>query len=258
MAKVNGVPVHQSDVENQARAERVSPAEALQTLVTLEALTQRALARRLGTGKEAEQGWRQILVQAYVERQIEPQLTPDKIPDAVLKQVYERTKDGYVHSRLVRIAIVDLYAFAGRDPKKRRQAAVWAAELPQDLKPDATVEDLKALSQQPKWAERGLSYGVTWQSDKQPYSAVVAQAVMALHNWGERTPVVEDDAGFHLAMYYGERAPNQQSFEDVKSDLRAAIFAPWQQRRFNEITQQLAAQAGVSVTAEALFRQPLK
>lgn len=258
VARVDGSPIYQSDVQRQAGTERVSAAEALQTLITLESLAQRALAHRLGAGAEAKEGWRQILVQAYVEREIEPQLTFDKIPDAAIKQVYERTKDGFMHSRLVRIAILDLYAYAGRDPERRRQAAAWAPELASDLKRNATVEDLKALSQQPKWVERGLKYGVAWQSDKQPYSDSVAKAVMALRNWGETTPVVEDAAGFHLAMYIGERAANEQSFEAAKADLRTAIFSLWQQRRFNEITQELARQAQVTVTPEALLRQPVK
>jgi hypothetical protein len=227
-------------------------------LVTVEALSQRARARRLEQGADAWDGWQTILVQAYVERQIEPQLTLDKMPDSVLREVYERSKDGFVHSRLVRIAILDLYTFSTRDPERRRQAATWARELPGDLKLNATVEGLKALTQQPKWIERGLKYAITWQSETQPYSPSVAKAVMALQSWGETTPVVEDEAGFHLAMYIGERAPNKQTFEDARPELRTALFLPWQRRRFNEITDSLAHKAQAVMMPEALFRQELK
>lgn len=261
VARVDGVPIFASDVTRQGAVEQVSPQAALDTLVTLEALTRFALKHKLGAGPEAEEGWKQILAQAWLARELEPQTTPDKIPQSVLQDVYSRTKDAYEHPRLVRIATLDLYAFSNQPAEVRKRSKAWAFELAEELRkiaPRPTINQVSALALTPKWVERGLKFGTIWQADTYPYSEKVGQAVQALHEWGELTPVVEDDPGFHIAMYLGERAATHKDFRTAAPLIRDAIAFHWQQKRFRDVTDELATKASVSVTPEALITQTLK
>jgi hypothetical protein len=261
VAKVNGTPIFASEVSRQAAITKMTPRDALDTLIAVEALVHTAKTKRIAQGDEAEEGWKQILAQAWIVKDLEPQLDADQIPESLIREVYDRSRGAFDHGRLVRIATLDLYAFSTNGPIRRQQARQWAQELSLDLqkmKQKPTPAELQRLAGTEKWTARGLKAGMTWQSDTQPYSVKVGQAALALRDWGEVSPVVEDNAGFHIVMHQGERAELRQTFDEAKATIREGITAAWQQRRFNEILTDLATKAKVVVTPEVLVSQTLK
>lgn len=259
-ARVDGAPIFASDVARQAAVEGVTSHEAVQTLVSLEALASAARKRRVHEGGEAHEAWKQILAQAWLTRVFEPEATADRVPTAVLREVYERNRSSFNHSRLVRIAIVDLYAFPKAGQQRRKNAALWSAELLQELRkiPNLTLDGMRKVARAEKWLPRQVQFGVDWQGETEPYSKKVGDAVMALRQWGEITPVVEDAAGFHIAMYIGERAPLHQTFEQALPTLRASLGPGWAPRHFRDTTDAVALKAGAVLAPEALVRQTLK
>ena len=161
----------------------------------------------------------------------------------------------------MRIATLDLYAFPKSGPARRKEARLWSQELAlelQKMSSSPTNAQLQVLAGSEKWTARGLKAGMTWQTDKQPYSQKVGQAALALRDWGAVSGVVEDEAGFHIVMHQGERAEMHQSFEEAKSIIREGITSGWQQSRFNEIVTDLAAKSNVEVTPDRLVSQTLK
>lgn len=261
VAKVNGIPIFSSEVSRQAAIAKVSPREALDTLVTIESLVQVAQNKRIAQEQEQAEGWKQVLAQSWITKDLEPNLEAKQIPEATLREIYDRSRDSFNHSKLVRIATLDIYAFTKRGPVFRQKAKQWAQELAielQKLNPKPTVSELQRLAGTAKWTERGLKAGMTWQRDAAPYSPKVGQAALALNNWGELSPVVEDEAGFHIVMHQGERAELRQSFEEAKSTIKDGITTYWQQRRFDEILSDLAAKWNVVVTPDVLVSQTLK
>jgi len=261
VAKVNGTPIFAAEVTRQAAIANQTPREALDALVTIEALVSIANQKRLTQGIEAEEGWKQILAQSWVVRDLEPRLAPEQIPEATLRQFYDGSRGAFNHSRLVRVATLDLYAFSKNGPLRRQQARQAAQELAlelQKMSPNPTIAQLQILEATKKWTSLGLKVGMTWQSETGPYSAKVGQAALALRDWGDLSGVVEDDVGFHIVMHQGERAELRQSFDEAKPILREGITSPWQQRQFTQILTELASKSNVVVTAEALVSQTLK
>ena len=259
-ARVDGAPIFASEVARQAATEGVTPHEAVQTLISVEALANAALKRRLHAGGEAYEAWKQILAQAWLTRVFEPEATAAQVPMEVLREVYERNRTSFDRSRMVRIAILDLYAFPKAGQQRRQSAALWAAELMQELRkiPHLTLDGMRQVARNEKWLPRQLKFGVEWQGDNEPYSKEIGKAVMALREWGEITPVVEDAAGFHIAMYIGERAALHQTFEQALPTLRESLSLAWGQRHFRDLTDAVAHRAGAVIAPEALVRQTLK
>ena len=259
-ARVDGSPIFASEVAKQAAVEGVTPNEAVQTLIAVEALANAARKRRIDEGVEAYEAWKQILAQAWLTRVFEPEATADRVPGKVLREVYERNRTSFNHSRLVRIAILDLYALPKAGQQRRQNAALWSAELLQELRkiPNLALGGMRKVARDEKWLPRQLQFGVEWQGESEPYSENVGNAVMALREWGEMTPVVEDAAGFHIAMYIGERAPLHQTFEQALPTLRASLAPGWGPRHFRDVTDAVALKAGAVVAPEALIRQTLR
>lgn len=260
VARVGRVAIFQSDVKRQAEATGASPREALDVLVTLEALAARAEARGLANDEPARLAMKQVMAQLYLQREFETGIGPNDIPRPVLQEVYGRMKDGFVHSRLVRVAMLDLYAFERQGPEQRSRARVWAQELTEELSRRSahTPEAWRSLTQEPLWSERHLKLGVTWQTDDQPYSKTVGEAVQRLTAPGEMTPLIEDAAGFHVALYLGERSARHTPFEEAEDELRRSILGPWRQRHFMEMTDELGRQARVVVTPDPLVKTSLR
>ena len=261
VARVNGTPIFASEVSRQAANTKVTPREALDTLITVESLIHIAIKKKTAQGAQAEEGWRQLLAQAWIVRDLEPQLDPNLIPESTLRQFYERSKDAFDHSRLVHIATLDLYAFPKNGPVRRQEARQWSQELAlelQKMSPRPSAAQLQLLAVTEKWSARGLKAGMTWQTDKQPYSEKVGGAALSLRDWGALSSVVEDEAGFHIVMHQGERAELHQTFEEAKNIIREGITPGWQQSRFNEIVTDLAAKSNVVVTPDLLVSQTLK
>jgi hypothetical protein len=261
VATVNGIPIFAEDVARQAAAEGTPPTEALNTLISMETLVHAAIERHIPQSDDGVTGWKQILAQAWISRDLEPQISPDKIPLPVLKQVYEKAKEGFNHSRLVRIFVMDFYAFPSGGPQRRKQAQESAASLLtelQNLKPPITAEQLQTMAGTERWMKLDLKAGVTWQSETQPYPESIAKAALAMQNWGELSPVIEDASGFHVLVYLGERAGAKKGFDEAESDIRNAISKQWQKQRFSEITGELMTKAEVVVNAETIVEQSLK
>lgn len=251
VATVNGAPLYQSDVTRQAAATGADVRAALDELVALELLSQRAARQTFARGEEARAGLRQVLAQAYVQREIEPRLGLEAVPESLLRKAYERTRAGHVHPRLRRVALLQLFTPEKAGPQRRTQAAAWSKELEVWVaRPEnRTLQRWRALPQEPPWNERLLTAGVTWVPEGEAYSEALNRAIFQLPGWNAITPLVADPFGFHLAMYLGEREARNVSFEEAQPRLRSQLHEGWRQQRFLELTDELARKAGAQVAA---------
>jgi len=76
--------------------------------------------------------------------------------------------------------------------------------------------------------------------------------VARLKTPGETIGVLEDEYGFYIARYISERPAQNQTFDQVKKELRESFYPRWRQTRFLEFTQQLGASHDVEIHAGAL------
>jgi hypothetical protein len=256
VARVGEVPIFAAEVAGQAARTGQSPRQALAQLIDLHLLAEavrgqwppqdhdpRALALE-----------REMLVQRLLERDLETVLRPEDMPDSAVRVLYDSALDKFVHPRLVEVAVLALTPGKRALPAVRAEARKTMTELKAqvDLRKERTPEDLQAALAEGKWREKRVQFFRFMQAGDKPYSARFGAEVGKMKTPGETLGVIEDDYGFYIARFISERPPQNQTFEQVKKDLRAGYYQRWRQVRFLEFTQQLAASHEVEIHAGAL------
>jgi hypothetical protein len=256
VARVGDVPIFAAEVAGQAAQTGKAPRAALQDLIDLNLLAERLRSRWPPQERdpEARSVERQMLVQRLVEREFEASSRPEDMPDAAVKVIYDASVDSFVHPRLVEVAVLTLPAGKRATPERRAEARKTMAELAAvvALRPERAPEDFQALAMDEKWRARQVQYFRFQQAGDKPYSAKFGAVVNKLKTPGETTGVIEDEYGFAIARYIGDRPPANRSFEQVKQELREAYYPRWRQAKFLEFTQRLATQHEVEIHPAAL------
>jgi hypothetical protein len=143
-------------------------------------------------------------------------------------------------------------------PSVRADARKTISELKTivDQRKEKTAEDLQAAIADAKWHQRRVQFARFLQAGDKPYTAKFGAEVAKMKTPGETSPVIEDDYGFYIARYLGERPPQNQTFDQVKKELREGYYPRWRQTKFLELTQRLGEAHQVEVHAGALAPPP--
>lgn len=241
VAEVGGVPIHRSEVQSEMRRTGKDARHATQELVDFELLAV-AAAPSTDADPDVRQSGRQAMVQAMLEHELEPRLGKAAIPDAELAAIYDKARSAFVHPRLVEIGILTVYTGGRMKAEPRARALDDARALDAYLRqhPAATLEEFKAIADQPSWRERRVKYARLWQALDEPFPAEVGRAAAALTHPGDATSLVTSETGYHIARYIAERPPETVTFQQAQPSLRDQIYPRWRQARFIEYAQQLA------------------
>jgi hypothetical protein len=243
VARVGEVPVFAAEVDAEARRTGQSAREALADLVAFNLLAERARAAGLRPEDPGGlQARREVLVQRLIERDFEPRLEPEALTDAELRPMYERLKSRYVHPRLVEVVIASVYTGPRMKPEPRTRARATATEFRDFVakRPLRTAEDLLTAAREPSWVARNVAVAQLLQGPDKPFGPEVGAAVLNLVHVGDTTSLVEDENGYHLARYVGERPPRNVPYEEAREALRAEVLPAWRQQRFLQVAASLA------------------
>jgi hypothetical protein len=255
VARVGEVPIFAADVSAQVARTGKPPRAALDELVAQHLLAERSRASWPPGTPEAAALRKQVLVQRLLERELEPVLRVDNIPDGELRQFYQRARSFFVHARKVEVAVLH-FPFRNNTPEEQKAAGrkTMAELAPLVTLRGHTADDLRAFAADPAWKNRGVQYFRFLQSDEEPYSPQFGKAALALKGPGQTTGVLEDAWGLNIALYLGERAPRNSSFEEVRDDMRKDYFPRWRQAKFLEFTDRAATHHVVEVHSDAAAR----
>jgi hypothetical protein len=225
--------------------------EALDDLVTFELLAVRAA--RMGTTPPPPS--RELLVQRLLERDFEPQTQKDSLSDAVIQPLYERARVAYIHSRLVEIAVLSVYTGPAMKPEPRAVARQNALAIAAHVEKIGarTEKEFRAIGSDLDWTKRDVRFTRQFQSDDKPFSAKVGAAVQKMRSEGERTGLIEDETGFHIATYLGEKPARNTSFDEAKGELRDAYFSRWRKEKFLAFMQALRAETKIELYPKNLL-----
>ena len=173
--------------------------------------------------------------------ELEPSLRPEAVPDSRLRPIYERSKDRFVHPRLVNIGILAIYTGARMKTEPRLERQRTAEELAAFVKdhPPASLKAFAALAREPEWAKRKVVYDHFLQSVDRPLSRDVGQEIQKLHSAGATTGLLSDEDGFYIARYIDEQAAKNITFEQARPEILAAFYHRWQELKFSEYTTNL-------------------
>jgi hypothetical protein len=256
VARVGEVPIFAAEVAAQAAHTGKPPRAALDDLIALHLLAEHLRARWPSQEDDAEARAleREMLVQRLLERDFEASTRPQDMPDAVVKVIYDASVDQFVHPRLVDVATLVVNPRRNATPEARAAAKKTITELAAvvALRRERTAEDLQALATEETWKSRKVRFFRFTQAGDKPYGAKFGAVVNRMKTPGETSGIIEDEEGFYIARFLGDRPAKNQTFEDVKKELREAYYPRWHQAKFLELTKQLETQHEVEIHPAAL------
>ena len=261
VARVGGSPIFSAEVQAEMAREPAgrTPREALDTLVKLHLLAERA--RRAGRPLPIADVPATLLVQRLMEREFEPATTPARMPEDDLMRAYQQTKINYVHPRMVEVALLSVYTGPTMKPEPRARARETAMALAEELrrKPRRTAAEVLALAESPGWKERKVAYWKFWQGPDRahgPFGGKVAPAIHRLRKQGDTSGLIEDESGYHFALFLAEKAPRNVPFAEAKAEIRQKAYPAWRRHRFEVLASELAAQHTVEVFRDRVLAAP--
>jgi len=242
IARVGSVPIYAREVEAQMVRSGGTPREALDELVSLHLLSEEAHRKNRFLPDWLDPELRSALAERLIDRDIWPQIQRDSLPDQELHTIYQGAISTFVHPRLVDAGFLIVFTGSRMKAKARAERTEAARALA------ATVaarrihgpEDFQAIANDPAWAARHVSYRRNLQSPDQPFSRKVGAEVVKLKAAGETTPLIEDDDGFFIATYAGERPAADIPFAQIREELRQRYYDRWRAQRLDELARKLA------------------
>jgi hypothetical protein len=258
VARVGEVPIFAAEVSGQAAHTGKSPREALSDLIELHLLAERLRPKWPPSDETARAIEREMVVQRLLERDFEAVTRPEDLPDAAVRVLYDAALDKFVHPRLVEVAVLAITPGKRALPSIRAEARRTIMELEAlvDLRKERTPEDLQAVIANEKWHQRKVQYFRFMQAGDKPYTAKFGAEVAKLKTPGDTSPVIEDEYGFYIARFISERPPQNQTFEQVKKELRDGYYPRWRQAKFLEFAREVAARHEIEIHAGALVPPP--
>ncbi len=230
VAKVGDVPIHAREVE----AERVrlggTARQALDALISLHLLAE--AARR---HEDFSPPWlndaelKSALAERLIARDITPKLTQDSVPDSELQALYQKAIKAFVHPRLVDIGVLAIFTGPAmkKEPRLKRREVAYALADHVASKTIAGPQDFEAIARDPAWHEKKVTFRRALQGDDAPFSMKVGSAVAKLKASGDTTSLIEDETGFYIATYAGERPPKNVSFAEARPELLQRFYERW-------------------------------
>lgn len=242
VARVGAVPIYSHEVEAQTTRSGNTPREALDDLIALHLLAEKAHRSRPLLPDWFDPELRSALAERLIEREIWPQIQPDDVPDQELRAIYERAIASFVHPRLVDVALLGVFT----GPLMKSAARAERAEIAKDLAAHAasirahSPADFQAVAADPAWAARNVQYRRIVQGLDQPFSRNFGTEVAKLKTTGDTTTLIESPEGFFLATYAGEQPAENIPFGDVREQLRQRYYERWRALRLEQLARKLA------------------
>ena len=236
-----------------ARSES-TPREALSELISLHALAERAHHETPFRPDWLDPELRSALAERLIEREVWPQVQQDSVPDQELRAIYQKAIDAFVNPRLVDAGFLVVYTGAPMKPGPRSEREATAKALAAMVASRIVhgPEDFEAIAKDPVWSGRLVTFRRTVQGPDQPFSAEVGAAVLKLKAPGDVTPLIQDPDGFFLATYAGEKPPVNQSFAEVRAELRQRYYERWRVQRTEQLTREMAKGHRVEIHPQLL------
>ena len=242
VARVGSVPVYAREVQAQMARSRGTLREALDELISLHLLAEKAHRANPFRPDWFDPELRSALVERLIERDVWPQVQRDSMPDQDLRAIYQSAISTFVHPRLVDAGFLIVFTGPRMKPAPRADREKDAKALA------ATVaarridgpQDFEAIGSDPAWSARNVIYRRSLQGLDQPFSRKVGTEVAKLKAPGDTTPLIEDADGFFLATYAGEKPAANVSFAEIRDELRRRFYERWRTQRLDQMVRKLA------------------
>jgi peptidyl-prolyl cis-trans isomerase C len=256
VATVDGRPIYSSQIALQARSAGSDKKQALQDLITAEALAGEAARRKLDRDRDALEAARAAAVRRYLHQVFEPSAGPDAIPALTVKRTYNANVNLFDHSEYVDVWHILVQAPADKATAEQKQKARALAEQIQKKARGVTSEAaFKELSTQFSAPEGMLPIRlerVVTARDGWTLTTFSFPAHDQLKKPGDISTVVETSYGYHV-IYLIKRIPAvHMSVGEASPQIRAQLLPEFQKSEFLRQADEAAKRHAVVVHPERL------
>ncbi len=255
VATVDGRPIRASQIALQARSAGTSAKQALDDLVTAEALAGEAARRKLDRDRDVLEAARAAAVRRYLHEDFESANGPEAIPMRAVKRTYNANVNMFDHSEYVDVWHILVVAPPDKVPEPQRKAARAVAEEIARRARGVSELEFKALSQllsppaggPPLKLERIVTARDGWVLTTFSYPAFDQ-----LKKAGDTSTVVETSYGYHV-MYLVKRIPPlHMSVDDAAAQIRANLLPEFQRAEFLRFADEAARKHAIVLHPERL------
>ncbi len=247
LAEVNGSTITTGDFDREVknlpeylRAMADTPQgrkEMLETMVIRELILQKAAKDGIDKGPEIDEKLQELKKRLIVETFLKKKVEADaQVSDADLKKFYDQ----------------NIEKFKAGDQIKASHILVKTEKEAQDiqaqLKAGAKFEDLAKKYSVDSSSAKGGDLGWFGKGSMVP---AFEKAALALKE-GQVSDIVKSDFGYHIIKLTGKRAAGTRPFDEVKTQIKAAIMPSKQQEIFLKIKDELKKSAKITIKDDVL------
>jgi hypothetical protein len=242
VAQVGSVPIYSNEVAAEALRSNCTAREALHALISLQVLAEKAHQTERFLPDWSDPELRSALAQRLLDRDILPQLRRENVPEQEVQALYQKGINAFVHPRLIEVGLLAIFTGpmmkAGPRAERTETAKALAAQIA--TRRTHSPEDLESISKDPSWRDRHVSYQKTVPWLDPGFSGKLKEEVFKLKSPGDTTALIEDETGFFLATYAGEKPPENIPYAVVREKLLQVYFERWRPQRLGQLMHKLS------------------
>lgn len=247
VARLAGTPIFSKQLQADSYVHAYALDKALSHFIDDEVLAD--LARRKGVTPPPSPQLDKTLAQRWMDLVAEPLLKKSEIPREQLQAIYTSRLDQYRHPRQAEIDVLAIYTGARMKPEARQKRRGYARELEEALRKADPQESFESIAKRPEWGGKHVTWARLFQGPDSPLPPAVGKIVLQFSKTGQTSALIEDENGYFIAKYLGERPAINIPFERVAEDLAKEIFEDWRRSRFAELTSRLLKQHAIEVAS---------
>ncbi len=253
VATVDGRPIFASAVALQAAAKPSSAKEALDDLISAEALVSEAKRRGLDQSSEVVEAGKVALAYALLQT-FEKEVTKAQLDGASIRRAYDRFKPELDHSRQIDVWHILVPLKKDALPSEIDSARKIADEVERRARELTDLQSFQSIAVNLRDASGAPLHceEITTERDGWTLTSFSHPAFDQLKNPGDVSTVIRTDYGFHVLYLVGYIEPRHLSLKDAEPLLRERLFPSFQRREFARFIEQLSTAHAVRTFPERL------
>lgn len=224
--------------------------EYLNSVAQFEVMADVAESKGLGDADAVYFAMKDALAERLLDEVVRQNVEMDAIDQDAVRRYYEAHRDEYRSPAARRVALLEVETRAMAERLRQRLL---------DKRPEEREERINAFrgaaatySIDRAAAREGGDIGFVPAPDADPERPRVAEAVFALSEPGEISPVIDLEDGFGLAIFFEERAASQTSLDEAAREIRQTLYEAEREKFRRQFVAKLREGAEIETFSEVV------
>jgi len=160
-----------------------------------------------------------------------------------IREYYEENLEQFEKDDQVKLLGITIRKSVSKDKTEDKEAKVKADQILANLKRGSDFETIATTQSEDFQASTGGDYGFVSRGE---LASEIDEIIFALKT-SQLSPVIETEVGFHVFKVVEKLAKEKKSLEDVRKNIRDAIYRDKARKRFQEWVNELKVKAYISI-----------